>query len=491
VTLAATIDAGGSGVKIGVVCTTTWRVLANVHHEYAPVSRAPGLLEWDPGAWWRAIAAALGEAVSVAGEPASRYRGLVCTGMRIPFVLVDEQLEPVAPGVLVPDRRGAVYAASLRDAIGSDLLYTTTGHWSALHFGLPKLVWYLRERPDVWSRTRFVLQLHDWLLARLCGTIASEPSSASMSQLMDVSTRSWSRTVLDAAGIDAERLPPLLDAGAVAGGLDEQLARTVGLDAGTPVHVGGGDTHVAALGAGGVEQGTTAVIAGTTTPIHLTLDAPRLDLTIRPLVSAHLRPGVFAAETNVSTSGSMLHWLRGIAGTDYAELDAAAARSPIGARGAQVVASNPEWGERPWSQVPPISLVGVGPTHDLGDLARATYESMTYAIACDLARIEKLAPEPDRPVLFAGGGSRSPLAAQMLADVSGRAVEVPELANATALGGARLVAGAAPPPEAAPPRRRYEPDDAMHQAYRPFLERYCDTFARLRAAFLSEGDDPA
>jgi sugar (pentulose or hexulose) kinase len=491
VTLAATIDAGGSGVKVGVVCTTTWRVLADVHHEYAPISRAPGLLEWDPASWWRSIATALRDAVAIAGEPPSRYRGLVCTGMRIPFVLVDERLEPVAPGVLVPDRRGAVYAGPLRDAIGRDLLYTTTGHWSALHFGLPKLVWYLREQPEVWSRTRWVLQLHDWLLARLCGTIASEPSSASMSQLMDISSRDWSATVLDAAGIDAERLPPLVDAGAVAGGLDEELAREVGLAAGTPVHVGGGDTHVAALGAGGVERGTTAVIAGTTTPIHLTVDTPLLDLAIRPLVSAHLRPGVFAAETNVSTSGSMLRWLRGIAGVDYPDLDAAAARSPVGARGAQVVASNPEWGERPWSQVPPISLVGAGPTHDIGDLARATYESMTYAIACDLARIETLAPEQDRPVLFAGGGSRSAFAAQMLADVSGRVVEVPALANATALGGARLVAGTSPPPGAGPVRRRYEPDEAMHVAYRPFLERYCDTFARLRAAFVSNGGDPA
>ena len=351
-TLAATIDAGGSGVKVGVVCTTTWRVLANVHHEYAPVAREPGLLEWDPAAWWRAIADALRDAVAAAGEPASRYRGLVCTGMRIPFVLVDEQLEPVAPGVLVPDRRGAVYAASLRDAIGSDRLYTTTGHWSALHFGLPKLVWYLREQPGLWSRTRWVLQLHDWLLARLCGTIASEPSSASMSQLMDVSRRAWSSSILDAAGIDAARLPPLRDAGSVAGGLDEGLARHVGLAAGTPVHVGGGDTHVAALGAGGVAHGATAVIAGTTTPIHLATDAPLLDLAIRPLVSAHLQPGVFAAETNVSTSGSMLRWLRGIAGLDYPALDDAAARSPVGARGVQVAASNPEWGERPWSQVP-------------------------------------------------------------------------------------------------------------------------------------------
>ena len=185
-TLAATIDAGGSGVKVGVVCTDTWRLLADVRRDYAPVSREPGLLEWDPVSWWRAIVSALADAVAAAGEPASRYRGLTCTGMRIPFVLVDERHDPVAPGVLVPDRRGAVHAGSLRSSIGSDELYTTTGHWSSPFFGLPKLVWYVREQPALWKRTRWVLQLHDWLLERLCGVIASEPSSASMAQLLDV-----------------------------------------------------------------------------------------------------------------------------------------------------------------------------------------------------------------------------------------------------------------------------------------------------------------
>ena len=200
-----------------------------MHREYAPVSARPGLLEWDPATWWRAIVGALADAVALAGEPASSYLGLICTGMRIPFVLVDEQLEPVAPGVLVPDRRGAVYAASLRDADRQRPLYETTGHWSAFHFGLPKLVWYVRERPALWGRTRWVLQMHDWLLARLCGAIASEPSSASMSQLLDVSRARLVGRRPRRAGIDRERLPPLLDAGTVAGGLDADVAREVGL----------------------------------------------------------------------------------------------------------------------------------------------------------------------------------------------------------------------------------------------------------------------
>jgi sugar (pentulose or hexulose) kinase len=283
-------------------------------------------------------------------------------------------------------------------------------------------------------------------------------------------------------------MPPLVDAGAVAGGLASDVAASVGLAAGTPVHVGGGDTHVSALGGGAVEEGVTAVVAGSTTPMHLATAEPRLDLSVRPLVSAHLRPGVFAAETNVSTSGSMLRWLRDTTTLDYPALEAAADASPLGARGVVVAASNPEWGEGPWSQVPPISIVGVTPTHTVGDLARATFESMTYAIACDLDRIDALAPTSGLPLILVGGGSHGTLAAQMLADVSGRSVLVPDRANATAIGGAELVAGTAPSGDATPEPRRFEPDETRHAAYQPHVRRYADTFARLRTAFAGPGE---
>ena len=85
----------------------------------------------------------------------------------------------------------------------------------------------------------------------------------------------------------------------------------------------------------------TVVVAGSTTPMHLATAEPRLDLVVRPLVSAHLRPGVFAAETNVSTSGSMLRWLRNTTALDYPALEAAADDSPLGARGVVVAARTP------------------------------------------------------------------------------------------------------------------------------------------------------
>lgn len=488
-TLAATIDAGGSGVKLGVVCLETWRVLATVRREYTPLVRAPGLYEWEPDRWWAVIESGLAEAVAEVGAPPSQYAGLTCTGMRIPFVLVDARCAPLGPGVLAPDARGRGYVAEVRSMIGSSALYATTGHWSAPHFGLPKLVWFAREQPSLWARTRWVLQFCDWLLERLCGAVLSEPSSASMSQLLDVSHREWAQGMLEAAGIDSARLPPLADAGSLAGGLRPAVAKRVGLLAGTPVHVGGGDTHVSSVGAVGSRDDVIVIVSGTTTPIMMTTRVPALDATVTPLVSAHLRPGRWAAETNVSISGAMLGWLRDLTRLDYPVLEELAEASPLGARGVLVAAANPEWGESDWAHVPPISLVGVTPGHGVGDLARAVFESTAHAVACNLARLESLNEPGVSEVALTGRGGQSPFAGQLLADVLGRRVIAPGIDNASALGGAMLVAGVDEPPTSAEGirhERTFEPDLELHAAYAPRTRLYAETFARLRGAFLDQ-----
>lgn len=238
---------------------------------------------------------------------------------------------------------------------------------------------------------------------------------------------------------------------------------------------------MACLGAAGIDGGSVAIVAGTTTPLMLATREPRLDPAVTPLVSAHLRPGAWAAETNVGTSGAMLRWLRDLTGRGYDELEALAATSPVGARDALVCASNPQWGPADWAQVPPIALVGAGPGYGLADVARAVLESSAHAIACNLARLDRLGDGPPAGIVLTGGGARTAFAAQLLADVLGRGVSVPEVDCAAALGGALLVAGLDRPP-AEPPRRRYEPDAEHHALYVAHTRRYADTFARLGAA---------
>jgi xylulokinase len=260
--LVLTVDGGGSAVKATVYSVAARSPVAAATREVVADYPGDGLAEFDTAAWWPEVVGAIRDAVEAAGRPASGYLGITCTGMRIPFVLVDERGEALAPCVLNLDRRGQAHLPEVREALGPDALYRLTGHWANGKFGLPKLLWYRRERPAVWRRVRRVLQFHDWLVHGLSGAVVSEPSSAGMSQLVDVRRRDWATELLDALDLDRDLFPALLDGGAPAGGLRPDVARATGLTAGTPVHAGAGDTHLAVLGAGATEPGTAAIVGG-------------------------------------------------------------------------------------------------------------------------------------------------------------------------------------------------------------------------------------
>jgi xylulokinase len=145
--LVLTVDAGGSGVKATVFSAAAGRLAACVRRGYRASFPAAGLAEWDPAAWWRVIVAACREAVERAGGRPADYAGLVFTGMRGPFVLVDGDGEHVAPGVLVPDQRGAPYLERIERAVGRDVIYERTGHWLSSRWGLSKLLWFADAAP--------------------------------------------------------------------------------------------------------------------------------------------------------------------------------------------------------------------------------------------------------------------------------------------------------------------------------------------------------
>lgn len=466
-----------------MLCTRDWRVLAVAHREYRVSHPEPGHAEFDPGEWWVAMQEACAEAVARAGAPPARYLAVTCTAMRIPFVLVDRSGTPVWPGVLNLDGRGRSYLDMVRDALGGQALYELTGHWPAVPLGLPKLLWFKHRRPDVWARVATVLQMHDWMLYELCGEMASEPSSASMGQLLDIAHRRWATPLLEAVGIPTELFPPLRDAGSYLGCLRPSVARAMNLLAGTPVHVGGGDTHMGCLGAGGVEVGGVVIVGGSTTPIQLTAASPACHPVARPWVSAHLFPGLWAAEMNVGATGIMYKWLRDLcaglapdgAVPSYGHLDALAARSPLGAGDLLVTAANPHWSEATWLRRSPTTLFDLTPAHSLGDLARATLESVCYAVRSNLEQLETVHGGPFERVLLVGGASHSPLWSQILADVLGRVVRIPEVEEAAALAGGRIVLKDRRNEWGGPmPARDVCPDPGAHDAYRPYYQRYLE-----------------
>ena len=147
----------------------------------------------------------------------------------------------------------------------------------------------------------------DYLVFRLTGRWAANPSNAAGMQLMEVSTRTWSDELCGLVGVDPSMLSPILESGAAAGGLTGEAARELGLDAGTPVVVGGHDQACAALGLGVVEPGDLFLSAGTAWVLTVVTD--RADIGALPAalnLSPHVLSGRWTASENLGGLGAML-----------------------------------------------------------------------------------------------------------------------------------------------------------------------------------------
>lgn len=436
--LAAGLDFGGSSVKAWVA-TLAGEVLATCSRPVETLRPAPGVAEFEPESWWEAARSALDRAVEHAGRPLGEYVGVTAASLRQGFVLVADDGE-LGLGVLNSDRRGASQLGALRGAVDTDHLYRLTGHWPAPELTLPKLMQLRSVEPDRWHATRKVLFVHDWALWRMSGAAVTEPSLASAGQMADVSRRTWASDLLEQVGIGCGRLAELVDAGTIVGELRPDV---LGLPAGIAVVAGGGDTQFAAMGSGGLATASVTVVAGSSTPLQMTLDEVPHDPLRHPWVSTHLRRDLWAVETNAGYGGMLLDWLARITRSTVESLaDEAMSSSEAGARGLTATIAAPEWSEERWSSKAPLAALGFTVSHSLGDLARAFVEGHVYAIRANLNDLERATGTSAPRVILVGGASRSAAFCQLLADATGRQITVPSGGDPAAVAGASLVARA-------------------------------------------------
>jgi xylulokinase len=410
------------------------------------------------------------ELAGLTGAAAGEYLGITVSAIRIPFVLVDRDREVVLPGLLNRDRRAAGQVNALVRAVGERPLYETTGHWAAPEFGLPKLLWVRETQPRAWRAVATILQLHDWFIYKLSGTLASEPSSAAMSQMLDIKAGDWAWELLAAMDVPASMLPPMRPAGAPAGSLRPEVAACTGLPGGLPVHVGGGDTHLSALAAGAMTESAPVVVAGTTGPAQLAVPraGPRGSRPGGPATGGTAPAGLggyypllvseqpltrnWVLEANAGPTGEIVDRLAGLGEAAGEELREGLVTQGFEVRPGpaeeelMVLAGNPCFGPDGWEAWPPPAVIGLRPGHRGTDVREAALRGTCLAFAAIVAQLrERSAPDPEathpEAIVAAGGMSASPAWNAMLADATGRPVRVRPPGQLAGLAGAALVAG--------------------------------------------------
>jgi xylulokinase len=488
--IVVTLDIGGSGVKASCfdVSADLATVVAAVPYP-AGARRDDGT--FDPDAWAATATAALAQIVARCPARPDQYLGITVSAIRIPFVLLDADQRVVGPSMMNWDRRALPIVDDLVATIGHRALHRTTGHWAAPEFGLPKLLWIQRNCPDAWQSVRTVIQLHDWFIFKLCGVIASEASSAAMSQLMDISAGTWAYDLLASeCGIGSEMLPEFAAAGTRAGGLLGPVAEQVGLPAGLPVHLGGGDTHMSALAAGGQASGCPVVVAGTTGPVQLSVGCLTSPEAWFPLLVSALPAGTgWALESNAGPTGEIVDRLHDLSQLSGPSLRAGLAACGFHVEGAlsdsealTILSGNPFFGPSGWHSWPAPTIFGLTPRHTGADLLDSARTGTCLAFSEVLSQLTGVAGSSSDMVIATGGMSRSAAWSQTLADVTGRCVLVRELDRVSGLAGAALVAGLGVESFLGDlTATRYTPDASRRADLQRSVEAYCRLYSASQA----------
>ena len=316
----ATVDgAGGDKVVLGLDAGTTsakavavnraGRTLATAGSDPIAIRSTPaGGSEQDPSEIWQALTTAGRRAVEDLG-PGVRVMALAVAAQSGSVIPVPPSGEAERAITWMDTRSESLMESWPRET--ADMIRTLSGWAPTSGVGLSTIAWlqasgnaHQIERdspPSRWS------SVDDYLVFRLTGRWGTNPSNAAGMQLMDVSTRTWSRELCRVAGIDERMLSPILESGAVAGGLTAEAAAALGLGAGTAVVVGGHDQACAALGLGAVDPGAAFLSAGTAWVLTAVTD--RADVRALPPalnLSPHVVPGRWTASTNLGGLGALI-----------------------------------------------------------------------------------------------------------------------------------------------------------------------------------------
>ena len=440
-------DIGTTGVKtclFGIGERIT--LLSSAQEGYKLYLLPGGGAEQEPDAWWGAMCRTTRALFTKTDVAPQAVAGLSFCSQTQGLVLVDRAGKPVRRAMSYMDQRAG---AELKKGLA---------HGPQVW----KYKWVQAHEPENFLRADKWLDVKDYLLLRCTGRAVMTEDSAYAALLYDTRKGAWSGELCRIFGVDMAHLPPIIQASSQVGGLTGQAAAELGLTPGTPVFGGGGDASLIGVGAGATAVGSTHIYCGTSGWVSTVTDRQRVDVSAMIAAIVGAQRGRYNYFAEMETAGKCLEWVKDHLALD--EIGVYLEKKDITGGQEAVYASLYDYLTETVEQVPP----GAGgvlftpwlhgnrcPFEDPAaagmffnirldtgktELIRAVLEGVCYHLRWMLECQARKLPVSD-PVRFVGGGALSPVTAQILADVTGRAVQVTASPQNAGSVGAAAVAG--------------------------------------------------
>lgn len=442
------IDIGTSATKT-VLFDENCQVIQSASHEYPLYQPQNGWAEQEPMDWYQAVVMTIREVIFESGVDSDDIKGIGLSGQMHGLVMLDEKNEVIRPSIIWCDQRTAKECDEITKKVGAKRLIDITANPALTGFTASKILWVRNHEPENYHRCRHILLPKDFIRFCMTGEYATEVSDASGMQLLDVPHRCWSKEILDILDIDPGLLAKVYESPEVTGTITSQFAKATGLSTHTVVVGGAGDNAAAAVGTGIVEDGKAFTTIGTSGVVFAHTSKLSIDPKGRVHTFCCAVPGCWHVMGVTQAAGLSLKWFRDNMAANYIErakaegcdeyalMDKDAESVPLGSR--RLIYLPYLMGERTPHLNPECRGVffGLSAIHTQADMIRAVMEGVSYSLKDCYEVLQEMGISVDE-MMACGGGGKSPLWRQMLADMYGCEVKTITSQEGPALGVAIL-----------------------------------------------------
>ena len=427
------IDLGTSSAKM-VLMDSSGSITKTETVSYPVCYPQSGWAEQNPEDWYYSILYGLEHLFEGAQGP---IEGLGVAGQMHGLVLLDENDQVIRPAILWNDGRAAEETVYLNEVIGRENLLKWTGNIAYAGFSAPKLLWVKKHEPEAFRQIAKIMLPKDYLVYKLTGAFSTDPSDASGTLFFDVDRRCWSEEMLEICGIQEHMLPKVYESYEPVGHLKEAICDRFGLGK-VVVAAGAGDNAAAAIGTGTVDEGTCTISLGTSGTVFIPTKQNYPDKNYALHAFAHATGEYHLMGCILCAAACGKWWMEEILETnDYVEEQADIQR----------LGENPIYflpymmGERSPHNDPSARGVFLGLSLDTtrAQMTQSIYEGVAFALRDNLEIAAKNGVSVKKARLC-GGGAKSPLWRQIIADVLNIEIEILEKEEGPSSGAAILAA---------------------------------------------------
>lgn len=431
------VDLGTSNCR-SAIFDENMHMLSIASREYPLINLSPIEIEQDANCWWNAVKETIKEAVAKAGKPGKDVCSISISSQGITFVPVDKNGNALINSLSWLDMRAQAEEHEIENQYGLRKIYNITGKRANVCYSLPKMIWLMKNKPDIYKKAYKILLPLDYIQFKFCKKAITDHTMAGGTMFYNIHTQKWAYDILSDQKIDVDKLPQIGWSGTVAGTILPEVAKELGLNPDVIIAIGSQDQKCAALGAGISIKSATASL-GTASCVTQLSNKPVSDPDMRIPCFSYLWPSTWSFEGIINTAASSYQWFKKTFASNltYLELDGLAAQSAKKGQRAYFYPylagmTSPFWGNGTGN------FTGLSLSTDLGQLALAIMDGVSCNIKANLD-IMKSIYKPVNELRLFGGGAVSPLWCQITADIINLPV-VTQQSPETALLGAAMLA---------------------------------------------------